>query len=79
MKPNLENISQLQCTVRHDKDVIKRRFHSLSLERLSSVFGSTNEPSYNADDKDSLLMTLFIVSAGALAIVAAVQRLLASK
>ncbi|XP_021928418.1 A-kinase anchor protein 7-like isoform X2 [Zootermopsis nevadensis] len=78
VKPNLDNVSQLQCTVKHEKGVIKRRFHSLSLARLSSVFGRTSESSDNADDKD-VLMTLWIVSAASAAIIAAVRRILASK
>jgi hypothetical protein len=79
VKPNLDIVSQLQYAVKHEKDVIKRRFHSLSLARLSSVFGRASESSYNADDKDTFLMTLFIVSAASVAIIAAVQRILASK
>jgi hypothetical protein len=79
LKPKLENVSQLQQSVKHKKDVIKRRFHSLSLASLSSVFGRASEPSHSTDDKDSLLKTVFIVSAAAIAIVAAVRGILSSK
>jgi hypothetical protein len=79
VKPNLENVSQLQRTVKHEKDAIKRKFHSLSLASLSSVFGKANEPSYKMDDNDSLLKTLLVVSVATVAIISAVRGMASSK
>ncbi|PNF19163.1 hypothetical protein B7P43_G09786 [Cryptotermes secundus] len=79
VKPNLEKVSQLQCIMKHEKDVIKRKFHSLSLASLSSVFGKANEPSCKTDDSDSLLKTLLVVSFATVAIIAAVQGMSSSK
>lgn len=79
VKPNLENVSQLQRIVKQEKDVIKRKFHSLSLASLSSVFDKANEPSYKTDDTDSLLKTLLVVSVATVAIIAAVRGMSSSK
>jgi hypothetical protein len=79
VKPYLENVSQLQCTLKHEKDVIKRKFHSLSLASLSSVFGKADEPSYKTDENDLLVKTLLVVSIAAAAIIAAVRGMWSSK
>jgi hypothetical protein len=73
MKPKLDNVSQLQYAVKHEKDVIKRKFHSMSLASLSSLFNKTDEPSCNTSDSNALLKTLLIVSAATVAIMAVVR------
>lgn len=79
VKPYLENVSKLQCAVKHEKDTVKRKFHSLSLASLSSAFGKTGESSCKANDSDSFLKTLFIVSAASVAIIAIMRGMSSSK
>lgn len=70
VKTELENVSKLQQTLKEDKNIIKRRFHSLSMAGLSSIFGRDSEPS---DQSDSLIKTLLIIGVAAGAILAIVR------
>lgn len=73
LKPKLDNVSQLQYAIKREKDVIKRKFHSMSLASLSSLFSRTDEPSCSTSDSTSLLKTLLLVSAATVAIIAVVR------
>ncbi|XP_069678270.1 A-kinase anchor protein 7-like isoform X2 [Periplaneta americana] len=76
VKPELKNVSDLKQTLKEDKNIIKRRFHSLSMAGLSSVFGSANEPPVQ---RDSLLKTLLIIGAVTGAIIAIVRGMSSNK
>ncbi|GFG35172.1 hypothetical protein Cfor_12748 [Coptotermes formosanus] len=73
LKPKLDNVSQLQYAIKHEKDLVKRKFHSMSLASLSSLFSRTAEPSCSTSDSTSLLKTLLLVSAASVAIIAVVR------
>jgi len=79
LKPKLENVSQLQCAIKHEKDVIKRKFHSMSLASLASVFSRTDEPSCSTNESTSLLKTCLLVSAAIVAIMAVVRGMSSSQ
>jgi len=79
LKPKLENISQLHCAIKHEKDVIKRKFHSMSLASLASLFSRTDEPSCSTNESTSLLKTLLLVSAATVAIIAVVRGMSSSQ
>ncbi|PSN47404.1 hypothetical protein C0J52_11161 [Blattella germanica] len=73
---DLHNISQIKQTLQQEKDMVKRRFHSLSLSTLSSVFSKDNQPE---DEGSSTLKTLLIITAATAAIIAAVRGFCSSK
>jgi hypothetical protein len=79
LKPKLENVSQLQRAIKHEKDVIKRKFHSMSLASLASVFSRTDGPSCSTNESTSLLKTLLLVSAATVAIMAVVRGMSSSQ
>ena len=79
LKPKLENVSRLQSAIKHEKDVIKRKFHSMSLASLASVFSRTDEPSCSTNESTSLLKTLLLVSAATVAIIAVVRGMSSSQ